>query len=217
MKYKLVIFDMDGTILNTIDDLAVSLNYTLKMHGYPEHSTEDVRKFVGNGIRKLIERAVPENTPSAQIDTLFEIFNSHYKIHCADNTKPYDGIIKILKNLRSKEIKTAVVSNKADYAVKDLCQKYFEGLFDCAVGERSGLKKKPSADPVNKVISDLGIDRSDSVYVGDSDVDIETAINSDMDCIVVEWGFRDRDFLIEHGAKVLVSSADELEKLCIQD
>lgn len=217
MKYKLVIFDMDGTILNTIDDLAVSLNYTLQQCDYPGHTVKEVTDFVGNGIRKLIKRAVPENTSEAEIDKLFEIFNKHYKLHCSDNTKPYDGINDILKKLHLNGIKTAVVSNKADYAVQDLCIKYFDGLFDCAIGEKNGVRKKPYADSVNSVLQILNISRVDAVYIGDSEVDIQTAANAQMDCIAVEWGFREKEFLISQGAEVMVSSADELWQQLMDD
>ena len=210
MKYKLIIFDMDGTILNTIDDLSASLNYTLQTCGYPVHTVEEVRNFVGNGIRKLIKSAVPENTHEDEIDRLFEIFNKHYRINCSDKTKPYEGITDLLKKLRSDGIKTAVVSNKADYAVQDLCRHYFDGLFDIAIGEKSGLRKKPYADSVNAVLKNLDICKEDAVYIGDSEVDIQTAANAEINCIIVEWGFRDREFLLEQGAQVMVSDVKEL-------
>lgn len=204
MKYKLAIFDMDGTILNTLDDLADSTNYALRENSLPERTIGEVRSFVGNGIRKLIERAVPAGSDTAQIDRVHESFTAHYKVHCADKTRPYDGMIELLRDLRAAGCMTAVVSNKADYGVQTLCRDYFPGLFDMAVGEREGIRKKPSPDSVNEVLEKLGVPRAAAVYIGDSDVDIETAKNAGLDCIAVEWGFRDREFLMEHGAVRLV-------------
>lgn len=215
MKYKLAIFDMDGTILNTLDDLADSTNYALRGNGLPERTIEEVRRFVGNGIRKLIERAVPAGTEVSQIDRVHESFTAYYKVHCADRTRPYEGIIELVRDLRAAGCMTAVVSNKADYGVQTLCRDYFPGLFDMAVGEREGIRKKPSPDSVNEVLEKLSVARADAVYIGDSDVDIETAKNAGLDCISVEWGFRDREFLIEHGAGKLVREPREIyEEIC---
>jgi phosphoglycolate phosphatase len=213
MQYKLVIFDLDGTILNTLDDLAASLNYALKKSSLPLRTTDEVRRFVGNGIRKLIERGVPENTDDAVTDRVFDDFNEHYKVHCADKTAPYDGIKELLTKLKSAGILTAVVSNKADYAVQELCKQYFDGMFDFTVGARDGIRKKPAPDSVNEVLSKLSTDRSEAVYIGDSDVDLETAKNAKTDCIAVSWGFRGRDFLVSHGATVIADSAEETAKL----
>lgn len=210
MKYKLAIFDLDGTILDTLADLTDSTNYALRENGFAEHTIEEVRFFVGNGIRKLMERAVPKGTDAAVIDRVHKTFTAHYKAHCADKTKPYPGITKLLCALRDAGIKTAVVSNKADYGVQTLCQDYFFGLFDFAVGEREGIRRKPCPDSVNEVLEKLGIVREDAVYIGDSDVDVETAKNAGLPCISVTWGFRDRKFLIEHGAVKFVDRPEEL-------
>ena len=152
MKYKLVIFDMDGTILNTLEDLTDSTNATLEHFGYPVHSIEDVRHFVGNGIRKLIERAVPSGLSTERIDEVHRYFLDYYAKHCADKTKPYDGILDLIRTLRKEGCKTAVVSNKADMAVQELCKDYFDGLFDFAVGEREGVRRKPAPDAVEHVL-----------------------------------------------------------------
>ena len=210
MKYMIAIFDLDGTILNTLEDLADSTNYALKTHGYPERTMDEVRQFVGNGIRKLMERAVPEGTPVEEIDRVHETFTAHYKVHCADKTRPYDGIMELLQNLKKDGCKLAVVSNKADYGVQELCKQYFDGVFDFAVGEREGIRKKPAPDSVNEVLKTLGCSRDRAVYIGDSDVDIQTAANAQMDHIIVEWGFRDVPFLIAKGAKVLVEKPEEI-------
>ena len=210
MKYMIAIFDLDGTILNTLEDLADSTNYALKTCGYPERTMDEVRQVVGNGIRKLMERAVPEGTPVEEIDRVHETFTTHYKVHCADKTRPYDGIMELLQNLKKDGCKLAVVSNKADYGVQELCKQYFDGVFDFAVGEREGIRKKPAPDSVNEVLKTLGCSRDRAVYIGDSDVDIQTAANAQMDHIIVEWGFRDVPFLIAKGAKVLVEKPEEI-------
>ena len=210
MKYMIAIFDLDGTILNTLEDLADSTNYALKTCGYPERTMDEVRQFVGNGIRKLMERAVPEGTPVEEIDRVHETFTAHYKVHCSDKTRPYDGIMELLQNLKKDGCKLAVVSNKADYGVQELCKQYFDGVFDFAVGEREGIRKKPAPDSVNEVLKTLGCSRDRAVYIGDSDVDIQTAANAQMDHIIVEWGFRDIPFLISKGAKVLVEKPEEI-------
>lgn len=215
MKYRAVIFDLDGTILDTLDDLTASLNYALKKQGFPPRTATEVRRFVGNGIRRLIERGAPENTPDDGIERLYELFNEHYVVHCAELTRPYDGITELLRSLRGAGIKTAVVSNKADYAVRELCEKYFGGLFDSAIGERAGVRKKPFPDSVNETLMHLGINKADALYVGDSEVDIQTAANAALKSIIVDWGFRDREYLISQGAEAVASTTAELERLCL--
>lgn len=215
MRYKLAVFDLDGTILNTLDDLADSLNYALKNSGFPERSIDEVRYFVGNGIRKLIERGVPAGTDTAAIDKVHSDFTVHYKAHCSDKTRPYDGITELLDSLRKSGCLTAVVSNKADYGVQELCAGYFPGMFDFAVGEREGIRKKPAPDSVNEALRKLGVSNKEAVYIGDSDVDIETAKNAEMDCIGVEWGFRGREFLEAHGAEVIAAKTEDIEKIIL--
>lgn len=210
MKYQLAIFDMDGTILNTLEDLADSVNYALSCSNYPTRTLDEVRNFVGNGIRKLMERAVPSGTSPEELEQVYADFTAYYPKHCYDKTKPYSGMIETIQNLRKQGIKTAVVSNKADYGVQILCKQYFDGLFDYAVGEQTGVQRKPAPDSVNIVLDKLKITRNNAVYIGDSDVDIDTARNAEMDCISVDWGFRDPSFLQEHGAKIMVSSPEEL-------
>lgn len=210
MKYKLIIFDLDGTVLDTLDDLMNSVNYALRKNSLPERSREEVRTFVGNGIRLLIERAVPGGTGIGITDKVFADFKEHYAVHSCDNTRPYEGINELLTVLNEKGIKTAVVSNKADFAVQTLSERYFAGLFAVSVGERENIARKPAPDSVNAVIEMLGVDKKSSVYVGDSEVDIETALNAGIPCISVDWGFRSRALLQEKGAATIVSSADEL-------
>ena len=210
MKYDLIIFDMDGTLLNTLEDLKNSLNYVLQQAGYQTRTLEEVRTFVGNGIRKTIERALPSDIEEEKIDELFSLFMDYYAIHNTDNTKPYNGVIDLLKELKHLGYKTAVVSNKQDSAVKSLCKKFFTGLFDVEIGEKENIAKKPDPDEVNEVLKILNIDRTKSIYIGDSEVDIQTAQNSKMKSIIVDWGFRDRKFLYEHGAEVIVSNPSEI-------
>lgn len=204
------IFDMDGTILNTLDDLMDSTNFALKNNGLKERSLEEIRFFVGNGIQKLIERAVPQGTSKEVFEKVFADFKSHYKIHCADKTSYYDGIPSVIQTLRKMGVKTAVVSNKADFAVQELVEVYFKGLFDVALGEKTGVSKKPSPDMVNAALSVLGVEKEAAFYIGDSDVDFETAKNSSLDFIGVSWGFRGRKFLENLGAKNIIDSPEEL-------
>ncbi|MDE7293071.1 MAG: HAD family hydrolase [Oscillospiraceae bacterium] len=216
MKYQLVIFDLDGTILNTLEDLKNAANYALGQNNFPERTTDEIRRFVGNGIRKLIERAVPPGTDEETIIKVHEKFTEFYKAHCSDNTRPYEGIEDMLKALRKASCLTAVVSNKADYAVQELCREYFPGLFDCVAGERQGIRKKPAPDTVNAILSKLDISPDKAVYVGDSDVDVMTAANAHMDIIAIDWGFRDRQCLTDSGAKIIVSTPKEALKIILK-
>lgn len=211
MKYKLAIFDMDGTILDTLQDLADAMNYELRKYGMQERTIDEIRRFVGNGIRKLIERAVPIETTSPTIDAMFTDFVEYYKTHCEIATKPYDGIEILIKKVREAGIKTAVNSNKADAAVQILCDRYFPTLFDIAVGEKAGIAKKPAPDSVNEILRQLEVQKTEAVYIGDSDVDFETARNAGLDFIGVDWGFRGQAFLRACGAeKIAVNTEDVL-------
>ena len=211
-RYKLCIFDMDGTILDTLQDLYLSTNFALKKNSLPERELEEVKNFVGNGIRKLIERAVPENSDEETINRVFNDFNGYYKIHCSDNTKAYPDIKETLLKLKSKGILTAVLSNKADYAVKELSDRYFEGVFDISQGAKENIRIKPYPDAVFEIMKKLDVKKENTVYIGDSEVDIKTAENAGVDCISVDWGFKTRQFLINHGAKRIVSTSAELFK-----
>lgn len=209
---KAVIFDLDGTLLNTLDDLADSTNYALSKFGYPTRTIDEVRQFVGNGVAKLIERAIPDGKNNPNFEKCLAIFKENYAQNMYNKTAPYNGIIEMLSNLKSKGIKIAVVSNKFDLAVKELCKKYFEGFIDFAAGENEaqGIKKKPAPDTVISVLNEFNFAPEDAVYVGDSDVDIMTAKNSKMPCISVTWGFRDEKFLLENGATILINAPSEI-------
>ncbi len=208
--YALAIFDLDGTILDTLEDLAGSVNHALTACGYPARTIDEVRRFVGNGVHKLVERAVPAGTAAEDVEKVFSAFREHYALHSMDATRPYPYVSFLLKGLQLKGMRLAVVSNKVDEAVGPLCERFYPGIFDVTVGERPGVRKKPAPDTVEEVLRQLDIPREDAVYIGDSEVDIATARNAGMDALIVTWGFRDGDFLREKGAERLVTSPGEL-------
>lgn len=211
MTYSTFIFDLDGTLLDTLQDLATSVNYALRSQGMPEHSLDDVRCFVGNGVRKLMERAVPEGVNNPCFEDAYQSFREHYMLHSLDTTRPYDGITEVLQQLRSRGCRLAVVSNKMMAATQELCHHFFHEI-EVAIGENEaeGIRKKPAPDTVLAALQQLGVSKDQSVYVGDSDVDILTAQASSLPCISVLWGFRSREFLLEHGATHLITHPDEL-------
>lgn len=210
MGYDAAIFDMDGTILDTLDDLASSTNATLAAFGMPARSTDEVRQFVGNGIRRLISRAVPAGTDEATQDRVFDAFCTYYAEHDAVVTAPYPGIPELLTDLRNHGVALAVVSNKGDFAVQSLVRRYFPDAFGFAVGERDGIRRKPAPDSVFAALEALGVDAERAVYVGDSEVDIQTAWAAGLPCISCTWGFRSVDTLRAAGARCLVHTTDEL-------
>lgn len=212
MKYKIAIFDMDGTILNTIEDLADTMNYCLKKHGMPQRSLSEIKSFVGNGIRRLIELAVPEGTDAIVSADIYAGFIQYYKEHCAIKTRPYEGITELLQTLRYNGILTAVVSNKADYAVHMLCKDYFDGLFDYCIGDREGIRRKPHPDSVFSVMKHFNVNPDEAVYIGDSEVDYQTAVNAGIDLIMVSWGFREEAYLREIGADIIIHEPYEILK-----
>ena len=212
MKYQTYIFDLDGTLLDTLGDLAASVNYALRTHGLPEHSLDDVRRYVGNGVRKLMERAIPDGADHPLFDETFATFREYYMAHSLDTTRPYEGIPEMLAALKARGCRLAVVSNKMMAATQALCHHFFLDTIEVAIGEHesAGIRKKPAPDTVVAALTALGVGKDRAVYVGDSDVDILTARNTGLPCISVLWGFRDRDFLINHGAKSLITHPAEL-------
>lgn len=212
MTYSTYIFDLDGTLLDTLGDLTASVNYAMRTHGMPEHSIDDVRQFVGNGVRKLMERAIPQGTGNPLFEETFATFRQYYMAHSLDTTKPYEGIPEMLAELQKRGCRLAVVSNKMMAATQELIRHFFPGTIEVAIGEHEaeGIRKKPAPDTVLAALRQLGVGKEGAVYVGDSDVDIMTARNSGLPCISVLWGFRDRDFLIQHGAETFVSVPSEL-------
>ena len=213
---KMVIFDLDGTLLDTLDDLCNSVNYSLRTNNFPERSLEEVRTFVGNGIRLLIERSVPEGTSKELIDKTFECFKTYYAVLCNDKTKTYLGVMDMLKELKKNGYKIAVLSNKAQYAVTKLCDIYFNNLLDDAVGARENVAKKPSPDALYICAENNNINLNNVIYVGDSDVDVATANNAGVRGIAVTWGFRSRELLIKCGAENLADNTDELLQILLK-
>lgn len=209
-QYDTYIFDLDGTLLSTLDDLAASTNYALRTYSLPERSLDEVRRFVGNGVRKLIERAVPGGESHPQFEEILETFRQHYLVHNMDATCPYDGVVDMLRQLRERNKRVAVVSNKFYAATTELCRHFFGDLVEVAIGEREDIRKKPAPDTVVEALRQLGAGREGAVYVGDSEVDLQTARNSGLPCISVLWGFRDRDFLSSHGATTFINHPSQL-------
>ena len=203
MAYEIYIFDLDGTLLDTLQDLAASVNYALRQHHMPEHSIDDVRRFVGNGVRRLMERAIPEGAANPAFEAAFATFRKYYMEHSLDTTRPYDGIPELIHELKKRGCRMAVVSNKMMAATQELVHHFFPEI-EVAIGEdeAAGIRKKPAPDTVFAAMKQLG--EGSAVYVGDSDVDLATARNSGLPCISVLWGFRDRDFLLAHGATTFV-------------
>ncbi len=209
-EYGTYIFDLDGTLLNTLTDLALATNHALRIHGMPVHSEEAVRGFVGNGVKKLMERAVPDGLANPAFEEVYRTFREYYLEHSLDNTQPYPGIPELLAELKARGRKMAVVSNKFCTATEELCRHFFGDYISVAIGEREGIRRKPWPDTVTEALRRLDAGSDGAVYIGDSDVDIETARNSGLPCISVLWGFRSRDFLVEHGGKVFISEPCQL-------
>ena len=205
-----VVFDMDGTVLNTLDDLTDSVNHVLEMFGMPTRSAGEYRRFFGNGIKYALTCATPPDTPESTIEEMLPHFRKHYNEHCLDKTRPYDGITELMKALKERGYRMAIVSNKIDSAVKELNDRFFSEYVDVAIGETPGINRKPAADMVLAALDRLGSKRSEAVYVGDSEVDLQTARNSQLPCIAVLWGFRDRDQLIKNGATVFAATPMEV-------
>ncbi len=212
MRYDTVIFDLDGTLLNTLDDLAAATNYALAQMGWPTRTTEEVRAFVGNGAQLLIRRAAPTQSTQQELQQCLELFKARYQAHRMDATAPYPGVMEMLEALRKKGCKLAVCSNKFDAAVKSLAQDFFPGALDAAAGENeaAGVPKKPHPAMVRQIMEALGALPAQTVYVGDADTDIDTARNAGISCVSVTWGFRDRAFLLAHGAQALINAPMEL-------
>ncbi|MBS7322137.1 MAG: HAD family hydrolase [Bacteroidaceae bacterium] len=219
MRMTTIIFDLDGTLMNTLDDLHDSVSYALRQAGLAPNPKQDTRRYLGNGVRNLVNRSVEQACPTADEalkERVFEIFRAYYVAHSMDKTAPYEGIPEMLKECKKRGFFTAIVSNKLDPAVKDLHKAFFADSIDVAIGETPTVKRKPAPDMVDEAIRQLSllhgrsIEKSECVYVGDSEVDLQTAKNSDLPCIAVSWGFRDRDYLVEQGAKTIIDCPDEL-------
>ena len=216
MSYKAVLFDMDGTLLDTLEDLCDSTNHALAQMGYPLRGIEEIRRFIGNGAEKQIRRAVPEGTSEGKIMETLAAFRAYYQDHCQIKTKVYDGLLDVLSELKEKCVMMAVVSNKPDAAVKKLSREYFGDRLDYAIGPSDGVRCKPYPDMAEEALKALGVEKKDAVFVGDSEVDVQTGLNAGLDVIAVSWGFRSREVVIEAGAKMIADDASELEKLILE-
>lgn len=199
-----VIFDLDGTLLDTLDDLCAAVNHALRTHGLPERATQEIRSFLGNGIRRLMQLSVPENMNEEDFENVFRTFRTYYVAHCMDSTRPYPGIMPLLEALKARGVKMAIVSNKVHTAVQELNRRFFDLYMTTAVGESATVRRKPNPDALLRALQEMGSLCERALYVGDSEVDIETARNAGIPCVTVLWGFRDRDFLIRSGAEICI-------------
>lgn len=216
--FKVAIFDLDGTLLNTLDDLANACNYALNKFSFPTHEVEKYKTFIGNGIYKLVERAVPDNKEDEEtVGKVLEVFSDYYNEHMMDMTKPYDGIINLLDELRMKGIKLGVVSNKKHEFTIEIVNKYFGDRFDIVFGHRENYKEKPDPSSVLEIIENLDVLKSECIYIGDSNVDVITARNSGIECIGVSWGFRGKEELAKAGADYLADNIIELRDIIINN
>lgn len=210
MKYEAVIFDLDGTLIDTLEDLKDSINFALEQHGMPERSLEEVRTFVGNGVKKLVFRSVPENTSEELRESCLKAFKAHYITNSMNKTRPYSGICELIKKLKEKGVKLAVVTNKTQDAADGIMNEFFKDDFEIIIGQIDGVAQKPQPDGVWYAIEKLGASKQNSVYIGDSEVDCLTAKNSGIPIIGVTWGFRGRKVLEENNADYIVDSPEEI-------
>jgi len=205
-----LIFDLDGTLLNSLEDLADSVNAMLAWYDYPQRHIEDIKRFIGNGVNRLVELSLPGGLDNPGYDSCLRYFKEHYSKNMYNKTRPYDGIMTLLEELCKRDIKMAIVSNKFDIAVKKLNRDYFDNYFAVAIGESENIKRKPAPDLVYAALRELGSKPSESVYIGDSEVDVRTAKNAQIPCIGVTWGFRDRNLLAQEGADYIIDNPREL-------
>ena len=210
MRIKAVIWDLDGTLLDTLDDLMGSVNFALRRHGMPERTREEIRQFVGNGVKNLVDRSVPQGTDEALAAKVLETFIAHYGEHSRDKTRPYDGILPLLDALSEQGVCHAIVSNKIDFAVRELSRAYFGERMRVCVGDDPSRRKKPAPDSVLEAMRRMGVSAGETAYVGDSDVDVLTARNAGVACCAVSWGFRDEACLREAGAQIVCATPEEL-------
>ena len=216
MRYKNIIFDLDGTLLNTIDDLTSAVNYVMNYFGYDTYSTDRIKQFVGNGIHKLMERAVPQGMDNSIFDKAYEMFKLYYTSNCKNATRPYDGIESMLEKLKDLNCNMAVVSNKNDQAVKKLCREFFSSYIGTAIGQSETTNKKPAPDTVFKAMEEFDAVKHETLYVGDSEVDKMTADNAGVDCVLVSWGFRARKDLEKLNPDVIIDNPVQLLDIVIQ-
>jgi phosphoglycolate phosphatase len=210
MRYQNIIWDMDGTLLDTLADVLESVNHTMRVFSLPERTREDVRKFVGNGIVRFVELCVPDGRQHPQFDEIAAYFSEYYGKNSRNKTKPYDGLNELLRECVSRGARMGIVSNKDDDIVQELSELHFNGLIKVAIGELPNRRMKPQPDAVFEAMRELGAQQENTVYIGDSEVDVATAMNAGVDCIAVDWGFRDTDVLQKAGADVILHTPEEL-------
>ena len=213
--YSLAIFDLDGTLLDTLGDLCASVNFALRKFGFPERTIDEVRSFIGNGVVKLMERSTPDGIDSDTQQRCLDTFRKYYLQHMSDTTAPYANVTELISELRKKDIKIAVVSNKLHPAVEDLCETYFSGLIDKAIGVSVEEERKPSPINVIKTMELYEADTDNCIYIGDSEVDVQTAHNAGIKCIGITWGFRNKDCLEANGCDFIADTADEVKDLIL--
>ncbi len=213
MNIQAIIFDLDGTLLDTLDDLGDSVNHVLEKYHYPQRTKEEIRSFIGNGIKKLIERALPYRIEDNEFEKVFNDFQAYYQIHCLDKTIPYPHILELLKMLKEKNYKTAIISNKSDDKVQVLKKAFFPDLIDLALGTKDFAKTKPNPESTLQLIHDLNVPLSSCLFVGDSEVDIQTAHNANIPCVSVSWGFKSKEALLKNGAQIIIDTPLELIKI----
>ena len=212
MRYNTIVFDLDGTLLNTLEDLCDSVNVIMERFGWKTHSLEEIRRFVGNGIGKLMERATPDGRENPQFEEAFEAFRAYYTDHCQIKTRAYDGVVDLMNELKENGAKLAIVSNKNDAAVKELNEIYFSGCVSAAIGEVEGRQRKPAPDEVYAALEELGSTKDEAVYIGDSEVDYATTCASGLPCVLVSWGFRDKELLESFDAEKVVDNVKDLRE-----
>lgn len=211
-RYNAIIFDLDGTLLDTLEDLADAVNYALVKNKQPVRTIEEIKSFVGNGVRNLLIKAIDQGEQNPAFEQIFQDFKAYYGVHCNDKTRPYEGIMDLLKELQQEGFLLAVVSNKLDSAVKELCEQHFKGLIQVAIGDRENQERKPAPDMIYTALSTLGVEKEQAIYIGDSEVDVQTACNAQIPCISVLWGFRTRRFLDEQGAMLFAKIPEDIKR-----
>ena len=210
MKITTIIWDLDGTLMDTLQDLADAVNHAMQVYNLPQHTIEEIRQYVGNGVRRLMVLSVPQGENDPRFEEIFAEFKAYYMVHCKDHTCLYAGVAETLRDLKQRGYRMAVVSNKLQSGVDELYEEYFKGVIDVAIGERPEMARKPAPDMVYAAMKVLGVSKEEAVYIGDSDVDLATARNSGLPCISVLWGFRDKSFLTEHGATTLAERPQDI-------
>ena len=216
MRYKAVLYDMDGTVLDTLADLTNAVNHILTQYGMPPRSPREVAGFLGNGAARLLSLSVPEGTSGELVREMLAVYQPWYDAHCAILTAPYPGIVELMETLKKAGVKQAVISNKQDRAVRQLAAQHFPGLLETAVGESETVRRKPNPDAVLAALREMAVRPEDAVYIGDTEVDLRTAKNAHLDCAVVGWGFRTREELRAAGAGHIFQNADELLNWLLQ-